>query len=65
MNVRLLAGSQSSHAPHPAHMRCLNDLGVLIYAFPHRVETRRKERQCQNTHALSASLDTHGSVTIW
>jgi hypothetical protein len=42
-SVRLLAGSQSSHAPHPAHQRCLSDLGVLIYAFSHQVETRRKE----------------------
>jgi hypothetical protein len=38
-NVRLLAGSQSIHAPHPAHLRCLSDLGVLIYAYSHQVDT--------------------------
>ncbi len=42
MNVRLLAGSQSSHAPHPAQLRCLNDLGVFLAAFPQRVETREE-----------------------
>ena len=42
INVRLLAGSQSSHAPHPAQLRCLNDLGVFLAAFPQRVETRQE-----------------------
>ena len=42
MNVRLLAGSQSSHAPHPAQLRCLNDLGVFLAAFPQRVEMMEK-----------------------
>jgi hypothetical protein len=41
-SVRLLAGSQSSHAPHPAQLRCLNDLGVFLAAFPQRVETREE-----------------------
>jgi hypothetical protein len=41
-SVRLLAGSQSSHAPHPAQLRCLNDLGVFLAAFPQRVETRKE-----------------------
>lgn len=42
MNVRLLACSQSSHAPHPALSRCLNDLGVFLTAFPQRVEMMEK-----------------------
>jgi len=41
-SVRLLAGSQSSHAPHPAQLRCLIDLGVFLAAFPQRVETEKK-----------------------
>jgi hypothetical protein len=41
-SVRLLAGSQSSHAPHPAQLRCLIDLGVFLTAFPQRVETREE-----------------------
>jgi hypothetical protein len=43
-SVRLLAGSQSSHAPHPAHMRCLSDLGVSLYAYSHQVDTTLLER---------------------
>jgi hypothetical protein len=45
MNVRLLAGSQSSHAPRLAHMRYPIDLGVLIYAFSHQVETDERIRK--------------------
>lgn len=45
MNVRLLAGSQSSHAPRLAHLRYPIDLGVLIYAFSHQVETDERIRK--------------------
>jgi hypothetical protein len=54
MNVRLLAGSQSSHAPHPAHLRCLSDLGVLIYAFSHQVRTERKDYKMNDSELEDA-----------
>ena len=60
MNVRLLAGSQSSHAPHPALSRCLNDLGVFLAAFPQRVEMmekgnemKKKTYNCPNCGVVS------------
>jgi hypothetical protein len=45
INVRLLAGSQSSHAPRLAHKRYPSDLGVFLYAFSHQVETDERIRK--------------------